>query len=344
MHQLILTANPDFGELALGELQQATRQTQPLNRLAPGVYLVSLEQTWADLAVAWQQLPPIFVRHICPVQQSGRLQNELAADLALLTAVVQAEIAPLVNPALSLSVQTRLLDKLAYKPFDLNTALAATLQAACAVTIDVRAPQQVLSLVCGGKPARAYLGLSLTAENLSDWAGGVHRFAREADQVSRSEFKLLEALDLFRIVLPPHGVALDLGAAPGGWTRILRQREQYVTAVDPGELAPVIAADRHVRHRRMTAEAYLASDPDPFDLIVNDMRMDARDSARLMCAYAPYLYPHGLVLMTLKLPEQQRTSVIEHAFQLLRQRYTIAGAKQLFHNRSEMTVLLKGGG
>ena len=31
----------------------------------------------------------------------------------------------------------------------------------------------------------------------------------------------------------------------------------------------------------MTAEAYMADDPDRFDVIVNDMRMDG-DSARLM--------------------------------------------------------------
>jgi 23S rRNA (cytidine2498-2'-O)-methyltransferase len=341
MQQLILTTNPDFAELALQELEQAAQHIQPAKRLAPGIYLVSLVQSWGELATTWQQQPPIFVRHLCPVQQVLPLQNELEADLARLTALVQAEIAPLLDPALSLSVQTRILDSLIYKPFDLNTALASALQSACGVTIHVQAPQQVLSLVCTGEPACAYIGLSLAADNLSNWAGGVHRFAREADQVSRSEFKLLEALDLFRIVPPPHGMALDLGAAPGGWTRILRQRRQYVTAVDPGELAPIIATDRHVRHRRMTAEAYLASDPDPFDLIVNDMRMDARDSARLMAAYAPYLYPNGLALMTLKLPEQQRIAVIEHTFQLLRQRYTIAGARQLFHNRSEITVLLR---
>ena len=45
-----------------------------------------------------------------------------------------------------------------------------------------------------------------------------------------------------------------------------------------------------MRHVKTTAEQYLEREPDRFDLIVNDMRMDGRDSARLMVRYAPYLY------------------------------------------------------
>ena len=138
-----------------------------------------------------------------------------------------------------------------------------------------------------------WLGCQRRSQNLSDWAGGARRFAREEGQVSRSEFKLLEAFEVFDIKLPPRGVALDLGASPGGWTRVLRQHGQYVTAVDPGALDERVASDPGVRHKRMTAEAYLHDEPDQFDVIVNDMRMDGRDSARLMVTYARLLYPHG---------------------------------------------------
>jgi 23S rRNA (cytidine2498-2'-O)-methyltransferase len=187
----------------------------------------------------------------------------------------------------------------------------------------------------------AYAGISLAVHNLSDWAGGVRRFAREPEQISRAEFKLLEALEWFRLELPPRGIALDLGAAPGGWARVLRQHEQYVTAVDPAALHPSLQTDKNVRHLRMTAETYLKQEPDLYDVIVNDMRLDARDSARLMVAFAPYLRPHGRALMTLKLPEKARPSLIEHSFTILQHAFIIAGARQLFHNRSEITVCLK---
>ncbi len=169
----------------------------------------------------------------------------------------------------------------------------------------------------------------------------MRRFAREDGQISRAEFKLLEALEVFQLVLPPRGVALDLGASPGGWTRVLRQLGQYVTAVDPGALDPRLAGDPQVRHKRMTAEEFLRSEPEAFDLIVNDMRMDARDSARLMGSYAPLLRRHGYALMTLKLPESNQERILEHAFKLLRQSYRVEGARQLFHNRSEVTVWLR---
>src|SRR5690606_2902121 len=162
------------------------------------------------------------------------------------------------------------------KPYDVNTALAAVVRDEFGIPLDVRRPQQILSVVLArpGRETVAYLGLSPAVFNLSDWAGGVRRFKREPGQISRAEFKLLEALESFGIELPANGRALDLGAAPGGWTRVLRQKGQYVTAVDPGELAPAVALDPRVQYRQMTAEAYLASGPDTFDLIVNDMRLD----------------------------------------------------------------------
>jgi 23S rRNA (cytidine2498-2'-O)-methyltransferase len=346
-NRLILTADPDFADLALAECTQASARAVVVARLAPGVFLCQLAESFLQLAERWCQSPPIFVRHLCPAQWALPL-GATSEDIDRLRALTLAEVAPALDPGLALSVQTRIFAALPYKPFDLNTTLAAALQSETGVPINVRAPEQILSLVCAladdpahNLPLTAYMGLSNTCHNLSDWAGGMRRFAREEGQVSRAEFKLLEALEHFRIALPEHGVALDLGAAPGGWTRVLRQHGQYVTAIDPGELDPRLASDRGVRHKRMTAEAYLADDPDQFDLIVNDMRMDARDSARLMVAYARLLYPHGAALMTLKLPEQQRRSVLDHSFKILRQGYAIAGARHLFHNRSEITLYLR---
>ena len=235
-------------------------------------------------------------------------------------------------------MQTRTVGDTAVKPFDINKPLSEAIQQATGTPLDVRQPVQILSVVMHGRTA--HIGLSLAAHNLSDWAGGMRRFAREKEQISRAEFKLLEAIEVFEIALPAYGRALDLGAAPGGWTRVLHKREQYVTAVDPANLHPSLYRIRTIRHKRMTAEEYLAEGPDTYDLIVNDMRQDARDSARLMVDFAPYLYRHGTALMTFKLPENGRANVIDHAFNILSQSYAIAGARQLFHNRSEITVYL----
>ncbi len=285
----------------------------------------------------------MFVRHICPVLATVALLAGAENVTAIEAAALQT-CAPGMDSDRSFSVQTRVLDDVGFKPFDVNTRLAEALSRETGAPVDVRGPEQAVSVVCAAASsqgeATAYIGVSDVEDNLSDWAGGMRRFAREDGQVSRSEFKLLEALEAFGIELPPRGVALDLGAAPGGWTRVLRQHAQYVTAVDPGDLHPSLRKDSGVRHLKTTAEEYLEQEPDHYDLIVNDMRMDARDSARLMASYAEYLYAGGQVIMTLKLPERKRRSVIDHALKILTRAYDVHGMKQLFHNRSEITLYL----
>ncbi len=345
---LILTAAPDFAGMALDELRAQDADARVAQTLADGVLLIDLGGSFWALADAWRQQPPLFARHIHPVQ-SNLAFTGMAADLDALRAHVAAELLPLIEPTLPFSVQTRVLtSSVDYKPFDINRTLSDLIQNETNAPLDVRTPEQILSVTIADVPVHAprithhaYLGLSPTLYNLSDWAGGQRRFRRDADQISRAEFKLLEALDIFGVELPPRGVALDLGAAPGGWTRVLRGRDQFVTAVDPGALDPRLAADPRVRHLRLTAEEYLARDPDEFDLIVNDMRKDACDAAQLMVDYAPQLYPHGAVITTLKLASDDRRETIDDAFAILRRAYDIAGARQLFHNRSEITLYLK---
>jgi 23S rRNA (cytidine2498-2'-O)-methyltransferase len=335
---LILTADPAFTELALADLDKATHKAQVLAELAAGIWTVHLPTGFWPLAQQWQKKPPIFARHICPVDFIVTLPNT-QMDVKLLERAVKAEFANLIDPELPFSVQTRLLHDKPYNKFALNSALSDAIELLTGAVLNTADPVQVLSVVV--TESVAYMGLSLAATNLSGWAGGEHRFAREEAQISRAEFKLLEALTVFDIVLPPRGTALDLGAAPGGWTRVLRQREQYVTAVDPAKLHPSLQNDPKVRHLRLLAEEYLEADPDKFDLIVNDMRLDARDSARLMVRYAPLLYAHGFLLMTFKLPENGRVNVLDHAFNILRPAYHVVKARQLFHNRSEITVYLQ---
>lgn len=340
-YQWIATADEDFEPFALTELA-AVDPGGVARRLAPGLFLVDGARSFVEVVAAWAVAPPIFVRHICPVQATVRLRGDVP-DLAVLDATVAAEIAPYLGTGASFSVQTRIFGTQELKPFDVNQLLAARIEEMTGLLLDVRAPEQVLSvvIVAEGNGPVAYVGASATAHNLSDWAGGVRRFAREEGQISRAEFKLLEALEVFGLELAPRGSVLDLGAAPGGWTRVLRGLEQYVTAVDPAELDARLTGDRGVRHKRITAESYLAQGPDMFDAIVNDMRQDARDSARLMVAYAPYLYPHGWALMTVKLPAVKRRAIVDQALAILRTGFEIAGARQLFHNRSEITVVLR---
>jgi len=78
-------------------------------------------------------------------------------------------------------------------------------------------------------------------------------------EVCRAVWKLREALqetEVAAVLTRRGGVAraLDLGAAPGGWTSVLAERCSDVVAVDPADLNPDVLALRGVRHVRLQAE------------------------------------------------------------------------------------------
>jgi 23S rRNA (cytidine2498-2'-O)-methyltransferase len=333
----ILTASSASGHVALTEIRTIDPGARLRQWLEPGVGWVELGMGWDVLAARLREQPPVFCRHICPIQALIPLEQAMTDLDALMGA--SRQFIPLLNATQPFSVQTRLVGEgWPYARYDVNERLSQTLMKQ-GLSLDVRHPEQILSVVLASTVG--YLGLSRAADNLSDWAGGVRRFKWEQDQISRAEFKLLEALEVFKLRVPPNGVALDLGAAPGGWTRILRQNGMQVTAVDPGDLDPRIAVDSLVRHIRQTAQGYLPRTRETFDVILNDMRMDARDSAHIMLSALNHLRESGWALLTLKLPERKAEVVAASALAMLREGCQVIGARQLFHNRSEITVALR---
>lgn len=323
--QHILTAQADAFALALRE----AGSPRVVRQLEPGIALCF---------GATKPEHPIFLRHMCPATTEFPLTGNLG-DLKTL----EDALAPLIKSidlGERFSVQSRMLDTFqpAYKRFDVNTTLAARLTAFGAV-LDIKQPTCVVSVSLS--ESIGWIGISGSQENISNWAGGARRFKWEENQVSRAEFKLLEALETFHVNLPSQGIALDLGAAPGGWTRVLRSHGLSVVAVDPAVLDPRVSGDPGVNHFQGTAQAYFQA-PGRFDLLVNDMKMDTAQSATLMVEAASCLQPSGAAIMTLKLPENTAEWLprIASAKAILQKSYQVAGLHQLFHNRNEVTVYL----
>jgi 23S rRNA (cytidine2498-2'-O)-methyltransferase len=104
-------------------------------------------------------------------------------------------------------------------------------------------------------------------------------------------------------------------------------------------LDPRLAGRAGLRHIRSRFEEARVNGP--FDVILNDMRLDARDSARLMADAARLAAPGALAVMTLKLPEERMALTAEAAIRILRNDWNVVSARQLFHNRSEITVYLR---
>jgi 23S rRNA (cytidine2498-2'-O)-methyltransferase len=198
---------------------------------------------------------------------------------------------------------------------------------------------QVLSVCLAGD--LILLGLNGEASALSDWPGGHVRLAKPKGQISRSEFKLEELFRTTDLRPPRGGLALDLGASPGGWTRILRGYGLDVVAVDPADLDPRLRGDSHVRHVRATAAPFLAETKDRFDIVVNDMRMDPAMSVGLMVQAARHLKPGGLMILTLKLSPRGAVRTVRQALARLDDVVDVALVRQLHHNRDEVTVVAR---
>jgi 23S rRNA (cytidine2498-2'-O)-methyltransferase len=348
-HLLIVTAHPEFLDASLFELKRLDKRLTQSELLAPGIALCTTPDVTSLMRLTAEQ-HPIFVRHLAPVQAIVPLQNTEQDVSELAVAVASLPTFDYLERGQRFAVQTRIIQsegsavKRPYSSGLLNQALATAIAEETGAVESIKKPQIVVSLLCAAD--KAYLGISLAKENLSAWPGGARHFAQTPEQISRAEFKLLEALEVFGVALPAHGRVLDLGAAPGGWARLLVEAGLQVVAVDPANLDPRVKGLPGLEHFRGYAEFYLEDavrTHQRFDVIVNDMRMDARDAARLLGLASRCLQSDGFVISVFKLPHATHDinplTTLQHALSLLEKNYGIVQARQLFHNRQEVTVV-----
>lgn len=202
--------------------------------------------------------------------------------------------------------------------------------------------------VCFVSTDQAYIGYS-SIDNSSPWPMGVPRLKLPASAPSRATLKLEEAWlllvqDDISKVLRSGMRAVDLGAAPGGWTLALSRRGIYVTAVDNGVLSPSLRASDLVEHIRFDGFRYRPHQPVAW--LVCDMVAQPIRIAQLIIEWAK----EGLcqyALFNLKLPMKKRLDEVTRCLQTIRDQLTEHNirfeltCKQLYHDRDEVTCFLK---
>lgn len=94
----------------------------------------------------------------------------------------------------------------------------------------------------------AWLGVHRHDRLRSPHPGGAIPVAMPADAPSRAYAKIEEAIAWAELALAPGQAALEIGAAPGGAALALARRGLDVWALDPGALAPQVAALPSVHH------------------------------------------------------------------------------------------------
>lgn len=333
---VLFSADAPYLAAALTELQQVLPESR-LERFGAETGIIrSPRVDVAAVAALCRERPVVFVRHLLQVAQELPGAQTAADAAGVATAAEQLLGSRPADQSLSLQVWNDPAVRDALRPDKLRQFLVDRIQHH-GISVSRGGADLVLG-VCV-TPTGTCLGLTQREDALADWPGGRVGLAHRPDQISRSALKLEELFKLYPMPLPPDGTALDLGASPGGWTQVLRRAGLEVWAVDPADLDPRVARDADVHHERTTTGQFLARTNRMFDVIVNDMRMTAPLSASLMLEAVDRLRPGGWAIMTVKLSPKAPLATVSSALQSLRRVYTIRFARQLFHNRNEVTVV-----
>lgn len=350
-HTYVLTAAPDYLDTALEEVRRVDPRVHQIMEPDSEIAIVESVLGLGAMHEGLQKNSPIFLRHIAPAQSRVILAGDEQDLGTIARETLELTAAALLNSSKSFSVQARVLtppgEPRPYRAFVVKSSIVPLVQAETGAREAINDPQLVISVLL--LPTVGFVGISPVEFNLSSWTGGARRFAREEGQLSRAEFKLLEALEHFGAALPANGTALDLGAAPGGWTRILRQNGLRVLAVDPAPVDPSLLSDEGVRVVRGRGQDWLErlkQAGGQFDVILCDAHMDAREAARLMVDAAPLMRLTSFAILNLALPSHEAdgtdpVTLTQQALKHLRTRYRTVRARQLFHNRNEVMVFLQ---
>jgi len=191
------------------------------------------------------------------------------------------------------------------------------------------------------------------AGNSAPWPQGILRLRMPGRAPSRSTLKLDEALHVLLTaeeagrLLRPGGRAVDLGAAPGGWTWQLVQRGLQVSAVDNGPMDAGLMDTGQVEHRRSDAFTYRPTRP--VDLVVCDIVDKPKRVAALMAQWLNRGDCRA-ALFNLKLPMRQRYAAVRDCLTLIGERVErrtgrppVIACKHLYHDREEVTALVRLG-
>ncbi len=211
---------------------------------------------------------------------------------------------------------------------------------------DGKKPRLLLTFKSGRE---VFAGIA-EADNQAMWPMGIPRLKFPREAPSRSTLKLEEAWhhfiprDQWDQRLAPGMTAVDLGAAPGGWTWQLVNREIRVTAVDNGPMAESLMYSGFVVHQR--ADGFTFRPRHPVHWMVCDIvEKPARTAAMIETWLGEGLCREAVV--NLKLPMKQRYAEVRRLLDRIesglaeRGLKVSIGCKQLYHDREEVTCHLR---
>jgi len=345
LSQFIVTFSPFFKKALINELKKITESVNIKKMFDESRTLISTELPEKTFIQNLIQIKSIFVKHIMPVHKSGDITGNLEIDKKNLLEACSDLVN--LNGSEKFAVQCRIAKGIfsgikAYSSKDIEVFLGlhyasfGNIPSFSDKNLKNEEIKVISVFICKNE---YYLGFSTSAENLNFHSDEHRIFSNTGREISRAENKLKEALSKFQIGLSGKGIALDLGASPGGWTKVLADYGYDVIAVDPGDLHFSLKNNPKITHKKIRIEKLKFDNY--FDIIVNDMNMNPQKTAEIMITVADSLKKDGVAIVTLKLPFSDVTRGITEASKILEEKFEILAIKSLFHNRQEVTALLR---
>jgi 23S rRNA C2498 (ribose-2'-O)-methylase RlmM len=176
-------------------------------------------------------------------------------------------------------------------------------------------------------------------EGISLYEAGFRPMRSLKHAPSRSASKLEEALSVLGRHPSPGDTAVDLGAAPGGWSMVLARHGAIVEAVDHAELKldPKLKLKGQINHIKANGLKYMPKEP--VDWLVCDMVMGAKDTLEILKKWALGGTMQNFVV-NVKLPKDTPWAGALKALEAaeIMSDFTII-TRQLLHDRSEITLM-----
>lgn len=330
----VVTASAQYFNQCLSELQEADGSVRAVKLLDNGIAIIGTEQERLDFIEAVKRKKPVFIRHMNSVDFVIDMKESIIQDI---TDVIRQY--GKILPGRKIAVQVRMdSGDYSYSPIDVKNAVDAILAESMGAVPEVKEPELIISvLLCAEK---CYIGLGTPDENISGWSGGMMHFRKSEEDISRAKYKLMEAIKTFKIDMGGFTTALDLGAAPGGWSSVLLDHGLQVTAVDTGDMDERLYKYPGFKFIKANA-AELKLEEESFDMLTSDISWNPKNTARIILGASDYLKTGGTAVVTLKLMGDKVRKTIKEVLSLYNEAFEVLEVRHLFHNRDEVTLYLK---
>jgi 23S rRNA (cytidine2498-2'-O)-methyltransferase len=330
------TSNHGFTQYAQDEIKRLIPGAKYKALVPTEVFLLEAPNLQSEVLNVINNNEPIFLRHLHPVDAIWETERS-ELDITYMIEWLQELNRFTSGEKVAVQVRKEERSDAPYTSYGIKAALDEILIEAWGAEPVVREADFIISIYVTS--TKLYAGISRPEDNLSDWSGGAVRFQKEEHQISRAKFKLLEAEQKFKLDFSQFRTGLDIGAAPGGWTSFLLERGLRVTAIDP--------ADMHasfVHHPMLTFLKKNAGDvklkDEQFELLVCDMSWSPRQMGHLVTDLLYALKRGGTAIITVKLMHKKPFQTVRELVQDFEPNLKLMKAKQLFHNREELTLYL----